>query len=197
LSAYPFFGAHRILFSGLCAAVILASVLPGQLLVPASASSPVEVVEVSLDDEVEDQLGLIAIVGRMHPAVVHFPIAWLLLLSLVDFLALGLGLEELRKYGPYLLGLTILSFCPAATSGFLNYAEYGEPNTLAGLHRNLMLTAVGLCAVGLVLRLLGRNRLDGALKWVYLGLLGAAALTVSVGGHLGGKLVFGEDYLPF
>ena len=64
-------------------------------------------------------------------------------------------------------------------------------------HRNVMLAALGCTVVALVLRLWRKNQLAGAVYYAYLGFLLVATALMSLGGHLGGKLVFGEDYLPF
>ena len=45
--------------------------------------------------------------------------------------------------------------------------------------------------------LVRRNRIEGAVKWIYLGLIFVSASLVGLAGHLGGKMVFGESYLPF
>ena len=49
----------------------------------------------------------------------------------------------------------------------------------------------------LIIRLARRNKLEGALRWIYLLLLIIASVVVGFGGHLGGQLVYGEQHLPF
>lgn len=146
------------------------------------------------------ELGVLEIVGRMHPALVHLPIAWLILLLLVDLAGVALGREPFRAVGIWLAGLLVLSFIPAAAAGLIRatFPPYtAQTEGLVFLHRNLMLTVAGLTVAAFVLRLVRRNRLAGALQWAYLALLVAAVGLVTVAGHIGAKLVFGEDYLPF
>jgi len=65
------------------------------------------------------QPGLMQLVGRIHPAVIHFPIAWLTLLLLIETVALFTGKAEWSKFGLYVLILTLLSFIPAVTTGWI------------------------------------------------------------------------------
>lgn len=140
------------------------------------------------------------LLGRMHPMLVHFPIGWLLLLMLIDLAAFWFKREDFATMGLYLLIGTMLSFFPAIIAGFLRMDELtGDVNVPAvmKLHRNLILATAVLTAAALALRLSKRNRLCGFWKVGYFGLTTAATLLMSVAGHLGGKLVFGENYLPF
>ncbi len=145
-------------------------------------------------------LGPVDYVGHLHSAMVHLPIAWMLLLLLVDAAAWGLGRKELETAGLYLTGLALVSFIPAAITGLVRVTQLSQdPESLAPalLHRNVMYGCAALCAVLLGLRVKSKNNLEGPLKWVYLALLGITVALVSLGGHLGGKLVFGDDFLPF
>lgn len=140
------------------------------------------------------------LIAHLHPSVVHLPIAWLLLLILSEWLGLIFGKEVFANFGAVLLPLTVLSFVPAAVSGFLNLAselESKEEMDLALFHRNLMLFSCALCVIAWVLRLRFQKAWTAKTRWFYVGLLTAAGVAVSVGGHLGGKLVYGENYLPF
>lgn len=139
-------------------------------------------------------------VGRMHSAFVHLPIAWLVLLLLVDLLGLGLGKELFAKVGLPLAVLTVLSFMPAALTGMLNYSHKPEnwsAEELAALHRNLMIAGAFVLTLATALRFALRKRFAGAPKWSYLALVAISLALVSISGHLGGKLVFGDSYLPF
>lgn len=145
-------------------------------------------------------LGPVDYIGHMHSAVVHLPIAWMLLLLLVDGAAWGLGREELVTAGLYLTGLALLSYFPAAVTGLVRVTQLSQdPESLAPalLHRNVMYGCAALTAVLLGIRVRTKNVLEGPIKWVYLALLGITVGLVSLGGHLGGKLVFGDDFLPF
>ena len=137
------------------------------------------------------------IVGRMHPAVIHMPIAWLVLLVLVDILNFVLGQKWLNKPGYWLLILTVCSFIPALLTGFINLNHKASVDELAIQHRNMAILAFALCIAALNWRVIKKNNLEGGVKYLYLLLILLAAALIGQTGHLGGKMVFGLEYLPF
>lgn len=144
--------------------------------------------------------GLPDLIGRLHPAVVHFPIAWLVLLFLFDLGAFVLRKESCERCGVVVLAVAVASCLPALASGFLREDRMGatpEMDALIDVHKLLMLAVTGVAALALVLRLARRNRLAGGWKAVYLALVAVAAALVGAGGHWGGKIVYGKDFLPF
>lgn len=187
---------------------LLHGVIPGiaRAAKPAAAAEIEEVEPDTVDDdgdgedEDEEPPGPLETFSRLHPAVVHMPVAWLWLLFLTDIAALALGRRELLTAGIYLAVLTLLSFAPAVATGLLRLEHLPQdPAAMAPalIHRNIMLIGAGLCTVFLTLRLWRRNRLAGVTRWIYLLLVTATLFVITVGGHLGGKLVYGDDYLPF
>jgi uncharacterized membrane protein len=138
--------------------------------------------------------------GRLHPALVHFPIAWVFLLQVVEVPALITRREEWRKMGLYLLILACVSFLPAVVTGFFRAASASSDPEFRALmltHRNLNIAAGAVCLGALALRLGLPNQFERGMRWVYLLLLSVCALLLFVAGHLGGKMVFGQGYLPF
>jgi uncharacterized membrane protein len=145
-------------------------------------------------------LGLMQIIGRNHPAAVHIPIGMLIALCLIEFLALIRPGWEMGKSGMVLSVATALSFIPAAISGFLRASEVfagGEPTPLLIEHRNIMIAAFTIFLVSLGLRVAKKDRLNGAIRYVYLALLAVSLVLVGIGGHHGGQMVYGESYLPY
>lgn len=145
-----------------------------------------------------------ALVGRVHPLVVHMPIAWLTLLVFAECI------RWRRRRAPThwvhaastaLLWLSVFSFVPAMASGLLR-AQAITPSSdrfaLAVEHRNLMwLACVLLGASALVLwrgRLVGNAGGASARAWIYRALVLLAYLTLICGADLGGQLVHGVDY---
>ncbi len=169
------------------------------------AAEEVEVVEAAEpDSEVhtepadEPAHGAKDLIGRFHPIIVHLPIGWLVGLLLLELVALRR--PALAAVGLPLGVLALASFVPAVITGLLRLAHFeaeGADVAPALLHRNLMFATFGLslAAVGLRYRL--RQTFSGRTRYAYLVLLGAAVLLVSAGGHIGGELVYGEDYLPW
>jgi len=158
----------------------------------------VEELEFLEEDETEStSLNLTALLGRLHPAVVHFPIGWLVLLLIMDSTAFVLRKTTLVRWGPFLLGGTVLSMLPAIATGLLRYSAYSEPDSLALDHRNLIFIMAALCLSALIVRLVKGNDLRGIVRWIYLLLILSATGLILMASHHGGKLVFGEAYLPF
>lgn len=143
------------------------------------------------------KLGWSQLLGRLHPLLVHLPIGWLLLLLLVELGALrpaaGAGWQRL---GRGLLLATLLVVLPAVVSGLVR-ASALPPDPLMTLHRNVMLALVALLALALPLRLGGGERPPHWRRLGYLALLFGAVALLLWGGHLGGILVRGPNYLPF
>jgi uncharacterized membrane protein len=139
--------------------------------------------------------------SHLHAALVHLPLAWVLLLALCDATALlGRRLELLRP-GLYLCGLAVLSFIPAVATGLLRFS-YLPHDTAADaaqglLHRNVMYGAAAALTLCFAVRAWHRERFEGRpLKFYVVMLTVAVGLTLA-GGHLGGTLVYGDDFLSF
>jgi len=142
----------------------------------------------------------IPLLGRLHTACVHFPIAWVFLLLLVESATLLSRRGELSSVGLPLLALACLSFVPAGVTGFLRASAIGDDPDLRALmlsHRNMNIAAGVACVVALIIRARYREQCRPKAKWLYVALVACAAVLLMLAGHLGGKMVFGPDYLPF
>jgi uncharacterized membrane protein len=140
------------------------------------------------------------VIGRFHNAVVHVPIGWLLMVLVLDLLALVAGRRELEAAGLWALGGTLASFVPGIATGLLRedfVAQTPDVQGLVGTHQALILAAAGVATAAFAWRLAFRRDLAGARKGAYLALIAVAAALVAVGGHWGGRVAWGRDYLPF
>jgi uncharacterized membrane protein len=160
----------------------------------------VELVDADAGTGAAPSLDLPQIAGRMHPAMVHLPIGFLLLLAAFELLAL-IGKPAVPTACRLTAQvLTALAALPAVATGFLRSSELWatrEPPAVLVQHRTIMLAVFGFVLASLAVRLIYRNRLNGPRRLVHLLFLFAAAAIVGVGGHLGGKMVHGEQFLPF
>jgi len=182
-------------------ALALASAALAHAADPAPAVEQIGDIQTVSQGEAEGKpTGLSDVIGRMHPALVHFPIAWLVGLALIDFVGLILKREEWRRAGIFVLGGTVLSLLPTAATGLLRAAHMpADPavHALLVTHRALNFAVAGLVLAAFALRLLRRNRLQGPSRVAYLALVFAATALVLVAADFGGRMVYGPNYLPW
>lgn len=169
----------------------------------AAAKGDVEVIEDADVAEVKQpaaaKKGIFDLLGRFHPPLVHLPIAWLLLLLIIDGGTFVLG-RPWGQAGYYVLMLAALSCIPAVTTGFLreDFVKGGADfKAIVPVHKWLAVTTMSLTLLALAIRLVKKNDLQKTIKYVYLALVFSAGLLVGLVGHMGGQLVFGKDFLPF
>lgn len=194
--------ARRTAFAALVALAALTSPPTSGAIAADDPVEDVEDVEVAAVAEApcDEPNTLVATFGKLHPAMVHLPIAWVFLVLLLDALTFGLGRAEYARFGLFTLGAAVVSAVPAMVSGLLRAEVLEAQPPLAPLveaHETLMFVMAAVLLAAFVLRLVMRHRLTGLARAVYLGLLVVTAALVGYGGHLGGRIVFGPDHLPF
>jgi uncharacterized membrane protein len=136
---------------------------------------------------------MLQVLGRLHPLLVHFPIALLLA-------ALGAELFQRRKEGPseagfFCLALGTVGALAAASTGWL-FAEHDPPGVhdLLFRHRWSGVGVAASAAVTLVSAWRWRRSGEARLaRPTHLGLLLTAGL-VAASAHLGGEMVYGEGF---
>ena len=168
---------------------------------PAPAVEQIGDVQTVTPSEVEGKPSDVGdLVGRLHPALVHFPIAWLVGLAIIDFFGLVRRREEWQRVGIFVLAGTVLSLLPTAATGLLRAAHMpsdAATHALLVTHRALNFAVAGLVLAAFALRLWRRNSLAGRWRISYLVLLFAATGLVLVAADFGGRMVYGPDYLPW
>lgn len=164
-----------------------------------------QVEEIVLDDDIEiledveagEGLGPRRWLGRLHPPLVHFGVAWAVL-------AFPFALARLRwpSLGRTDLVVTALALAGAAASaltGWLHSPDVmGRPGIepLVTLHERTAYVLVGLLAAALALRIVQERRDSRAVRVAGPVLLALAMGLVLWVGHLGGRITFGEGF-PF
>jgi uncharacterized membrane protein/mono/diheme cytochrome c family protein len=137
---------------------------------------------------------LAVLTGKMHPLLVHFPIALLLVAGLAEA-GRRLRGEHLRPVVTWCLLLGTVGAAIAAVSGWIHAPLAGYAESKVFLHR---WTGVGVTVTAALLLAVhwldGRGRAGRAryVFWVGLALL---AVGIVVSGHSGGELVYGKGYL--
>ena len=150
----------------------------------------------SHDHEAEG--GVLDALAESHAALVHFPIAWVLLLFLWEVWTLGRG-RELQAMGQPLALLAALSFLPTALTGLLHASMLNAAAPLQELldtHRLLAILSGLLMVVAAGLRFHAQRRPSRAFRTAYLLTLTATLLLVLFAGHMGGQIVRSDDLLP-
>jgi uncharacterized membrane protein len=142
-------------------------------------------------------------VGRVHPLLVHFPIALALVAVGAEWWRTVTKEQGLSPLTRPLLWIAAATAVFAAATGWINaaYEHAGDASTTLALHRWIGTgTAAALVSIAwwcqsltaLVVRPSAEAVAQvGAFRWVAL----VGAIGVSVTGHLGGELVYGSGYL--
>ena len=146
--------------------------------------------------EAEPWLG--RLFGRLHPTVVHFPIALLLTAALVEAASLIRRRPVAGNTAFVCLGLGAAGAVVAALMGW----QAGEYSDFTGRAAEMLEThfwlGVGTASGSTVVAGLcwaQRSQPDMWLRRAYLTGLLACSVAVSFSGHYGGMLVFGDDHL--
>lgn len=132
--------------------------------------------------------------GRFHPLVVHFPIAFLLLAGLLEILSL-LGRGRWEDAGKLSLLLGTAGAVAAAASGYLLMQTEQVEGDLMQIHFQTGVTVAMLSVTALILRLSTAWDEYRQVRRIYRGLLAATCLLLVAAGHAGASLTHGEGYL--
>ncbi len=136
--------------------------------------------------------------GKLHPIVVHFPIALLAVAALFEFVRLRRGVH--RPSGPALACLllgaigavaaAILGWSSAQTAGYSGSTEW-----ILTTHRWLGVSTAIFGVLAAAVAILSRVWADPRLLNGYRVAMVFAVILVGVAGHFGGSLVHGETYI--
>jgi uncharacterized membrane protein len=133
--------------------------------------------------------------SHIHPLLVHFPIALLLVGFLFDFVFLFIKKDHcLSKAGMYLMILGTLGAAVALTSGFLFTSALtdGDVAKVYDRHKIGALFTLTIMCIASVVRIIiaVKKKEETSLKWIPFGLyfLGTACLGFT--GFMGGTMVY-------
>lgn len=132
--------------------------------------------------------------GRFHPLVVHLPIGLLLIAFVLEILSRRKKYEAFKESVSFILLMGAISAVLSVILGLMLAQGGGYNETTLGLHKWM---GIGV-AVFSVLSWLIKTRpglLNGALNKAYLPLFAISSLMLLLGGHFGGSLTHGSDYL--
>ena len=135
-------------------------------------------------------------IGRLHPIMVHLPLGLVFAALVVEVARLIQRRPSLSAFTPIALGLAALGAVVASGTGW--FFSEGEADTSSLFwHRWLGIAcAVVLIAVAWMAIRAARHTVNAAqITPIVRGVLLAAALLVGWVGHLGGDMVWGENYV--
>jgi len=136
-----------------------------------------------------------ALIGRLHPLLVHFPIGLVLFAAVAEVVAMTTGLSDWRAAALASLRVGAAFGIGAAIAGWRLASSPGiEATPSLEWHRWLGSIAT-VAVVGAALAAAGARGRSSLAIWVYRMTLFWAAALVAVTGHLGGLLVWGADFL--
>jgi len=140
-------------------------------------------------------MGEMALIGRLHPVLVHFPIGLVLIAAVAELVAIATGLghwrvvavANVRAGAVFAIGATIAGWRLASSGGI-------EATSSLEWHRWLG-TIAAVAVLGAALATAGAGGRSPFARWVYRITLFWSAALVTVTGHFGGLLVWGADFL--
>jgi len=136
-----------------------------------------------------------ALIGRLHPLILHFPIALVIVAAVAEVVAI---LTNHRVWHAVAVANTragAVFAVPAAITGWLLSASTLVDDVRVLEWHRWMGTAATVAILGAALATAGTTRQSLTLRCPYrIALVWAAAL-VGVAGHLGARLVWGADFV--
>jgi uncharacterized membrane protein len=140
-------------------------------------------------------MGDMALIGRLHPLLVHFPIGLVLMAAAAEGVAMTTGLSSWRTVALTNVRAGAVFAIGAAIAGWRLASSPGiEATSSLEWHRWLGALAA-LAVLGAALATAGARGRSPFAMWVYRITLFWAAALVAVTGHIGGLLVWGADFL--
>jgi len=152
--------------------------------------------EVDVGGEDGSRSGPLRLLGRFHPPIVHFAVAWSVLAF--PFALARLRWKNLGKTDFVIVSISVAAASGAVVTGMLHAPEVMQRpgiRDLVELHEHAGQAVLGLLVAALVLRVIIQRRETRAVMFAYLALLAVVFGVVLWVGHLGGAITFGEGFL--
>lgn len=142
-------------------------------------------------------MGFTLLFGRLHPLVLHFPIALILLAAGIEVVRLGWEHPLFPKLVPFLLVAGAAGALLASGSGWV-FAQESHPRPelawMLNWHRWLGIAATVLAAGAAWVAMRLANAETAAGRWARRSAIWLTAGVLSAAAHLGALLVWGDDY---
>ena len=136
-----------------------------------------------------------ALTGRLHPLLLHFPIALVLVAAVAELVAILKHHRAWHVVAVANLRVGAVFAMAAAISGWL-LASASVVDDVRSLEWHRWIGTVAVVAtIGAALASAGIDRQGPTVRWLYRIALFWAAALVGITGHLGARLVWGADFL--
>jgi uncharacterized membrane protein len=136
-----------------------------------------------------------AFIGRLHPLLIHFPIALVIAAACAEGAAIVTANDKWRAIAiENLRAGAVFAFLAIIAGWRLAFAPDAETSALLEWHRWLG-TVAAAAALLAALASRGVRRRSSASLRIYRIALFAAGVLVAVAGHVGGLLVWGANFL--
>jgi uncharacterized membrane protein/mono/diheme cytochrome c family protein len=133
--------------------------------------------------------------GRLHPMIVHFPIALLLIAAALELVSIRNFKSSLRPGINVLVVTGALSAIVSAVFGWLLLNQDQPEGNAVEIHQVTgTITAILSTLTGVLLYLVIKNEKNSLIQ-TYRLFLFASVTGVSIAGHFGASLTHGDDYL--
>jgi uncharacterized membrane protein len=140
-----------------------------------------------------DKSPWIGFLGKLHPGIVHFPIALLSVAALFEAIQILKKKPEPMGGTLPLVWLAALNAVLASLFGWALEEYEGVEGTIFNLHKWIGLGATAVAVVSALLALKARTS-PGALLGLRISVILGSGLVLATG-YLGGDLVFGENHI--
>ena len=137
-------------------------------------------------------------IGKLHVVLVHLPIGLAVATVAADFLWLATRRLFFKNASLYCLIGALITAIPTVITGWLllnSMTFLGETAKLADNHQDMGFTTLGIIAAAFVCRLLWVKWQKKPLIVIYGLLIAALLVSISITGDLGGKIVYGKNFL--
>lgn len=135
--------------------------------------------------------------GRLHPLFVHFPIALIILASVVEVARIKWDHPTLGTFVVFLLAAGAVGSLAASATGWIfanDYYPAPSEQWMLGRHRWLGVSTTVLAGTAVAVANRWASATTRKTLWLRRGVIWITALAVTITAHLGALMVWGTDY---
>ncbi len=130
---------------------------------------------------------------NIHPMLIHFPIALIIITFIVDILGISLKQKSLIQAGTVTTAGAFLGAIIAVISGLMVEDSVWMPaaaHEILETHELFGFIALSIIAIMAIIRLAMRDKLEGGMRWLMVTLGAISCAVVINGAYLGGEMVY-------